>query len=201
MKNKITIKIIRNLLTYFSVFLIIFIGFISCSSDDKYDIINSIPEHEHEEISKIVLKFINLTDPTLVREFSYQVKEGTTELPLTLVNIPAGTYNVETYFYSAHGDHIHDVTDEIFIEDAEDHFVYYQKLNNSQINIKYAAEDRVDAQGRKLGHKTLWNVPKEGGMVYLYLMHQSADKNPDAPSAGQLGGEIDIEAHFEIKTD
>ena len=113
--------------TFLVVLTLILTTILSCSSDDRDDILNSIPEHDHDEISKIVLRFRNSDDPNLIREFKYEVPDGNTEFPITDINLPRGTYEAEIKFYTIHKNHEHDVTDEIFIDDADDHFVLYRK--------------------------------------------------------------------------
>ncbi|MGM5630886.1 hypothetical protein O2K51_08270 [Apibacter raozihei] len=198
MKN--IIKSISLKVALFSVFTILLsLAITSCSSSDRNDITDSIPEHEHDEISKVVLQFREKNSPATIYEVTYEVPEGTTVLPVADVNLPAGEYLVETHFYSPHDDHFHDVTDEIFIQDADDHFVFYQKLNTSNVSIVYADDDRIDTLGRKLGFKTVWTIQAGAtGQVYLYLMHQPAEKKQDAVSTDELGGEIDLEAHYKI---
>jgi hypothetical protein len=201
MKNTSYTKIRKTILLLTGIIFISMATF-SCSSEDKDDIINSVPDHEHDEISKIVLKFSDIADPSVIQEFIYEVPEGTTELPVTDINLPEGTYTAEINFYAPHGDHYHNVTDEIFMEDADDHFVFYQEIDSSGLTIAYAEDDRVDTLGRKLGYRTVWTLSQNGGgKIYIYLIHQPAKKDPNAPSAGQLGGEIDMEAHFNIKAD
>lgn len=184
-------------------FLVTFTLFLStllcCSSNDRDDIRNSLPEHDHDEMTKVVLQFRNSLDPNLIREFVYEVPEGTTNVPITNINLPAGTYNVEIKFYAQHDHHLHDVTDEIFIEDADDHFVLYKKINSNGLSISYADNDNIDTLGRKLGHYTVWTVEDQSlTTVYIYLLHQPAKKDPDISSAALLGGEIDLEAHFDV---
>ncbi|MCO6564438.1 MAG: hypothetical protein J6581_03225 [Apibacter sp.] len=189
---------IKNL-TFLVTFTLLLSILLSCSSNDRDDILNSLPEHDHDEMTKVILQFRNSLDPTLIREFVYEVPEGTTDVPVTNINLPSGTYNVEIKFYAQHDNHLHDVTDEIFIEDADDHFVLYQKLNSNGLNISYAENDNIDTLGRKLGHHTVWTVEDQAlSTVYIYLLHQPAKKDPNTSSAALLGGEIDLEAHFNV---
>lgn len=187
--------------TFLVVLTLILTTILSCSSDDRDNILNSIPEHDHDEISKIVLRFRNSDDPNLIREFKYEVPDGNTEFPITDINLPRGTYEAEIKFYTIHKNHEHDVTDEIFIDDADDHFVLYQKVNSKGLNITYADSDKIDTLGQKLGYYTIWEVGEEAiSKIYIYLLHQPAKKDPNVSSAALLGGEIDLEAHFNLET-
>ncbi|MDR1877531.1 MAG: hypothetical protein LBQ84_07895 [Flavobacteriaceae bacterium] len=201
--KKITYTKIKNIALLLATFTLVLTTTFSCSSDDdKDDIINKEPEHEHDEITKIILQFIDKTDTSIVHEFAYEAPEGTTVLPITDVNLPAGTYDVEISFYSPHNDHFHNVTDDIFIDDADDHFVFYHKVNASGLDIVYADDDKVDTSGNKLGHRTIWTLSSGGkATVYIYLLHQPAQKDTNAISTSQLGGEIDLEAHFSLEAE
>ncbi|MXO32468.1 hypothetical protein [Apibacter sp. B2912] len=189
---------IKNLIFWLPLTLLL-VTIFSCSSHDRDDILNSLPEHDHDEMSKVILQFRNSSDPNLIREYVYEVPEGSNEIPITDISLPTGTYNVEIKFYSQHENHLHDVTDEIFIEDADDHFVFYQKVDSKGLSITYADHDNIDTLGRKLGHHTVWTVEDQAfSTVYIYLLHQPAKKDPEATSAALLGGEIDLEAHFNV---
>ncbi|MDR2121617.1 MAG: hypothetical protein LBP34_00695 [Flavobacteriaceae bacterium] len=190
---------IKNTIALFISFIFILTSAISCSDDDDSvvaDIKNSVPEHEHAEITKVVLKFTDAAKKEY--KFDYVAPEGTTTLPITEVNVPAGTYDVEISFHYPHGDHFHSITDEVFIDDADDHFVLYQKIDGPKIDIVYADDDAIDTLGNKLGRYTTWTISGEG-KVYIHLIHQPVKKDPNALSAAQLGGEIDLEAHFDVK--
>ena len=186
-KNSIKTKI----KLFLSLFLI---GIVTSCSNDDYHV--EVPEGEHEEPVKIVLNFQSLTSD-LEKSYVYQVSDGTTEPPVTVINLPEGTYLVDIQLFALNGD---DLTDEIFGTDKDEHFMYFSKLNNSNVSISYADDDTTDSNGVKIGKKTIWTLTAGDSPQFVYLIHQPAVKDPDALSAAQLGGEIDLEAHFEVNT-
>lgn len=184
-------------ITIYSIFLSL-LGFVtSCSSDDDHVV---QPEHEHEEVSKIVLHFTNINKPSEIIEIPYEVPEGSTQYPLAKINLPAGSYNVEAHLFAHENDQYHEITEEIFKHDADDHFIFYQILNGKGLTIDYTNNDYVDTAGNKLGYNTVWTVTDEANNlpVYLYLLHQPANKKQDAVSLQELGGNIDLEAHYQL---
>ncbi len=194
MKNILNLTIKTTLA--FSLFGLLTTGFISCSSNDDYLDKVETPEGDHEEPVKLVLNFQSTTS-SLAKSYVYEVPEGTTEPVITqITNLPAGTYNVSIQMFAADGE---DLTDEIFGHDKDEHFVYYSKINNSNVNITYAGDDVRDSNQIQLGQKTVWTLSQGESPQIIYLVHQPAVKDPNAPSVQQLGGEIDLEAHFNIK--
>ncbi len=194
MKNilKLTIKI--NLILFLSGLFLS--GLTSCSSHDDYLDSAEIPDGEHEEPAKLVLNFQSTTS-NLAKSYVYEVPEGTTEPVITqITNLPAGTYDVSVQMFAADGE---DLTDEIFGHDKDEHFVYYSKVKNSNVNITYADDDVRDSNQVQIGKKTVWTLSQGESPQIVYLSHQPAVKNPNAVSIEQLGGEIDLEAHFNIK--
>ncbi|MDR3273145.1 MAG: hypothetical protein LBT29_06675 [Flavobacteriaceae bacterium] len=181
--------------TQIKIFLPLFlIGILTSCSNDDYHI--EIPEGEHEEPVKIILNFESLPS-NLKKSYVYQVSDGETEPPVTVINLTSGVYKVNIQFFSLNGD---DLTDEIFDTDKDEHFVYFSKLNNSNVSIAYADDDATDSGGNKIGRKTIWTLTAGNTPQFVYLIHQPAVKDPNALSAGQLGGEIDLEAHFEVES-
>lgn len=184
------INTINRIAIYFSV-LITTIFLSSCLDND----VPTAPAHEHEEPTKITLRFENANTPSSVFVYSYQVVEGSTEQPTVAIsNLTSGIYKVSVQLFSNE----EDITDEIFGEDKDDHFVFYQTSDGNNVQISYADNDVIDSNNNKVGKNTIWNITPGNSNVTVYLLHQPNNKNPNATSTSQLGGEIDLESKFSI---
>lgn len=158
--------------------------------------------HNHDEVQYLTVKLTNQADSTEVQTSTF--KAGGADQLITLKN--GAVYNVELSLSEPHGDHTHDVTDEI-IEEKEEHFFTY-RFANVQVKVKrtdLAETTRKD--GTKVGLKTQWTVvsaPEKGAKVNVILHHKPASvtvADAQGDEAGTAkGGEEDIDAIFDVKT-
>ena len=175
-----------NLLTskkYIIIFSILFIAQ-SCSKDDPEEI------HEHEEINRVSLTFSEGSNSQTVTW-----DEGST---IPTINIDANkTYQVGFYVYNASNPNdVENITTEI-IEEADEHFVFYELAGVSNLSIQSATNDVSDSDGIAININTTWTTgDAESGTVRVYLIHGPSSKS--GTTRAQFGGGTDVEVNFPI---
>lgn len=179
------LKNINSLITkkYLIIFSILFIAQ-SCSKDDPEEI------HEHEEINRVSLTF---SEGSNSETFTWD--EGST---IPTINIDANkTYQVGFYVYNASNpSDVENVTTEI-IEEADEHFVFYELAGISNLTIQSATNDVSDSDGIPININTSWTTgDAESGTVRVYLIHGPSSKS--GSTRAQFGGGTDVEVNFPI---
>ena len=175
-----------NLLTSKKYLIILSILFISqsCSKDDPKEI------HEHEEINRGSLTFVEGSNSE-----TFTWDEGST---IPTINIDANkTYQVGFYAYNASNpSDVENVTTEI-IEEADEHFVFYELAGISNLTIQSATNDVSDSDGIPININTSWTTgDAESGTVRVYLIHGPSSKS--GSTRAQFGGGTDLEVNFPI---
>ena len=179
------LKNINSIITkkYLIIFSILFIAQ-SCSKDDPEEI------HEHEEINRVSLTFSEGSNSQTVTW-----DEGST---IPTINIEANkTYQVGFYVYDASNpSDVENVTTEI-IEEADEHFVFYELAGISNLTIQSATNDVSDSDGIPININTSWTTgDAESGTVRVYLIHGPSSKS--GSTRAQFGGGTDVEVNFPI---
>ena len=179
------LKNINSIITkkYLIIFSILFIAQ-SCSKDDPEEI------HEHEEINRVSLTF---SEGSNSETFTWD--EGST---IPTINIDANkTYQVGFYVYNASNpSDVENVTTEI-IEEADEHFVFYELAGISNLTIQSATNDVSDSDGIPININTSWTTgDAESGTVRVYLIHGPSSKS--GSTRAQFGGGTDVEVNFPI---
>ena len=179
------LKNINSIITkkYLIIFSILFIAQ-SCSKDDPEEI------HEHEEINRVSLTFSEGSNSQTVTW-----DEGST---IPTINIEANkTYQVGFYVYNASNpSDVENVTTEI-IEEADEHFVFYELAGISNLTIQSATNDVSDSDGIPININTSWTTgDAESGTVRVYLIHGPSSKS--GSTRAQFGGGTDVEVNFPI---
>ena len=179
------LKNINSLITkkYLIVFSILFIAQ-SCSKDDPKEI------HEHEEINRVSLTF---SEGSNSETFTWD--EGST---IPTINIDANkTYQVSFYAYDASDSNdVENVTTEI-IEEADEHYIFYELAGISNLAIQSATNDISGSDGVPININTDWITgDAESGTVRVYLIHGPTSKS--GSTRAQFGGGTDVEVNFPI---
>ena len=179
------LKNINSIITkkYLIIFSILFIAQ-SCSKDDPKEV------HEHEEINRVSLTF---SEGSNSETFTWD--EGST---IPTINIDANkTYQVGFYVYDASNpSDVENVTTEI-IEEADEHFVFYELAGISNLTIQSATNDVSDSDGIPININTSWTTgDAESGTVRVYLIHGPSSKS--GSTRAQFGGGTDVEVNFPI---
>ena len=88
------------------------------------------------------------------------------------------------------------VTTEI-IEEADEHFVFYELAGVSNLSIQSATNDVSDSDGIAININTTWTTgDAESGTVRVYLIHGPSSKS--GTTRAQFGGGTDVEVNFPI---
>lgn len=157
---------------------------VQCKKDSPEEI------NEEEVINRVTLT-VTASDNTST---DYTWNEGDTVPSITLATNT--TYNVSIHFYDASdASDVEDITEEV-IEEADEHFVFYQ-VSSAALSISSASNDIVDTDGTSINLKTQWAAAGAStGAVRVYLIHEPTSKT--AASRGELGGSTDVELDFPV---
>lgn len=158
--------------------------FIQCKKDTPEEI------NEEEVINRVTLT-VTAADGSLN---DYTWNEGDAIPTITLA--ANTTSNVSVHFYDASdASDIEDITEEV-IEEADEHFVFYQ-ISSASLSISAASNDVVDADGIRINLKTEWAAAgASSGTVRVYLIHEPTSKT--GASRGEIGGSTDVELDFPV---
>lgn len=179
-----------------AVLFVLAVALISCRDKDHHP----HDTHEHEEISKVVMKVTNLATN---HEQSITYINGAASGALNLEN--GKRYRVELDFQSKHNDHYHSVNDEI-IKERDEHFIVFKFAGvNPKLTRQSANDVRSDA--KIVGLKSEWEMtaaPAANAKVQIQLMHQPTSVNQDSPSIDQqygavTGGDADVDMTINIQ--
>jgi hypothetical protein len=182
MKNFIqtTYTHISHTATVFALILL----FIQCKKDSPEEI------NEEEVINSVTLT-VTAADGS---SNDYTWNEGESEPTITLA--ANTTSNVSIHFYDASdASDVEDITEEV-IEEADEHFVFYQ-ISSASLSIAAASNDVEDSDGTSINLKTEWTAAGAStGSVRVYLIHETTSKT--GTSRGELGGSTDVELDFPV---
>lgn len=178
---------INSTYTHISRVAIVFaltVLFIQCKNDSPEEI------NEEEVINRVSLT-VTAADGS---SNDYTWNEGDTVPTITLA--ANTTSNVSIHFYDASdASDVEDITEEV-IEEADEHFVYYQ-VSSASLSISAASNDVEDAAGISINLKTEWAAAAaSSGTVRVYLIHEPTSKT--GGSRGELGGSTDLELDFPV---
>lgn len=178
---------INTTYTHISRIAIVFaltVLFIQCKKDTPEEI------NEEEVINRVTLT-VTAADGS---SNDYTWNEGDTIPTITLA--ANTTSNVSVHFYDASdASDVEDITEEV-IEEADEHFVFYQ-ISSASLSISAASNDVVDADGISINLKTEWAAAAaSSGTVRVYLIHEPTSKT--GGSRGELGGSTDVELDFPV---
>lgn len=177
-----------------AVLFVLAIALISCRDDD-----HPHDTHEHEEISKVVMKVTNLAN-NQTQTITYIDGRASDHLHLN-----SGTrYHVELDFQTKHDDHYHSVNDEI-IKEKDEHFILFKFAETIPKLIRKAAKD-VRSDGNIVGLNTEWEMGQNissNAKVQIVLMHKPTSVNQNTPSADKqygtaTGGDADVDMGISI---
>ena len=121
--------------------------------------------------------------------------EGST---IPTINIDANkTYQVSFYAYDASDSNdVENVTTEI-IEEADEHYIFYELAGISNLAIQSATNDISGSDGVPININTDWITgDAESGTVRVYLIHGPTSKS--GSTRAQFGGGTDVEVNFPI---
>lgn len=180
-------KITLNSYSAMRYFLALFITVLTvqCSKDDE------TPEeiNEEETINRVTL---TVTSPGGSNTYTWN--EGET---IPTVNLTANAvHQVSISFFDATDpSDVEDITEEV-IEEADEHFVFYE-VANASLTIASASNDVVDADGVSINIHTEWTAGAAGsGTVRAVLIHEPTSKSGTTRS--DLGGSTDVELDFPV---
>ena len=165
--------------------LVIFI--LSCSKDEP-EVVN-----EEELITRVTLT-VNKEGEAEKQVYAWNL-DGEKETDIILEN--NAVYEATISFENASNPNdIEDITAEV-IEEADDHYVFFEKVNLSDLTIESSTSDIKDSKGIALNVKTKWTTSVAGsGIVRVYLIHLPTTKAGDARA--DFGGETDVSVDFSI---
>ena len=161
----------------------------SCSNDDDPEDI-----HEHENITRVTLEFYSGDECCVVRE-EFTWDDGST--PPTLTLSADSEYFVIINFYDASDpNNIEDITPEIE-EEANEHYVLYEKAGVSNLTITSSGIDISGSDGIPINLLTDWSTgAAESGNVVVHLIHEPTNKN--GTTRASFGGANDVEINFPV---
>ena len=182
MKNFITTTYthISRIATLFALTIL----FIHCKKDTPEEI------NEEEVINRVTLT-VTAADGS---SNDYTWNEGDAVPSITL--IANSTSNVSVHFYDASdASDVEDITEEV-IEEADEHFVFFQ-VSGASVSISSASNDVVDTDGTSINLKTEWVAGgASAGTVRVYLIHEPTSKS--GATRGEIGGSTDVELDFPV---
>jgi hypothetical protein len=178
---------INSAYTHISRIAIVFalsVFFIQCKKDTPEEI------NEEEVINRVTLT-VTAADGSS-NDYTWNQGDAIPTIPLAANTIS----NVSVHFYDASdASDIEDITEEV-IEEADEHFVFYQ-ISSASLSISAASNDVVDADGISINLKTEWTAAAaSSGAVRVYLIHEPTSKT--GASRGELGGSTDVELDFPV---
>lgn len=181
-----------NFAVLFAVFMVVF----SCRKS------GAVPEdtHEHEEISRVILKLTKISDGT---SQTVICTDGVASAGLILDN--GESYEAELSFLAKHGNHYHEVNSEI-IKEKDEHFISFEFAGIDML-LGRSAQGDVRTDGNIVGLKSSWVVgsaPATDAKVGIKLYHQPKNVKQDSPSVAQqfgavTGGSVDVDIKIDIK--
>lgn len=177
--NSIYIHISRT-----AILFVLTIFFIQCKKDTPEEI------NEEEVINRVTLT-VTTADGS---SNDYTWNEGDT---IPLITLSANSIsNVSIHFYDASdASDVEDITEEV-IEEADEHFVFYQ-VSGASVSISAANNDVVDSDGVSINLKTEWATTEVSiGSVRVSLIHEPTSKS--GATRGELGGSTDVELDFPV---
>lgn len=162
----------------------------------------AVPEdtHEHEEISRIILKLTKTSDQS-VQTVIYTDGNASGDLALS----KGETYTAELSFLAKHDNHYHEVNSEI-IEEKDEHFITFS-FAGVDMGLLREAKDDVRSDGNIVGLKSTWTVetaPNTGARVDIKLHHKPTSITQNSPSQAKqfgttVGGSTDVDVKIAIK--
>ncbi len=171
--------ILRTMFTL-SVFLL----FTNCKKEAPEEI------NEEEVINRVTLSVTASDNSTT----AYTWNEGSTIPTISLA--ANASYSVSVSFYDASDvSEIEDITEEV-IEEADEHFVFYE-IASANLVIASASADVRDSNGVSINLITDWTTTEaSSGQVRLFLIHEPNDKAASTRAA--IGGASDLELSFPV---
>ena len=171
------------------IFTILCLGIfiLSCSKDEP-EVIN-----EEELITRVTLT-VNKEGEAEKQVYAWNL-DGEKETDIILES--NAVYEATISFANASNPNdIEDITAEV-IEEADDHYVFFEKGYLSDLTIESSTSDIKDSKGIALNVKTKWTTSTTGsGTVRVYLIHLPTTKAGDARA--DFGGETDVSVDFSI---
>lgn len=169
-----------------SILALLFVStVVQCKKDSPEEI------HDEETINRVTLTVTDANGTST----DYTWNEGDNE---PNINLSANsTHQVSIAFYDASdAADVEDITEEV-IEEADEHFVFYQ-VNSASLTIAAASNDVTDSDGVAIHVKTQWTTTDaSSGVVMVYLVHEPTSKTGTTRSA--LGGSTDVELSFPVE--
>ena len=159
----------------------------SCRKDDPKEV------HEHEVITRVTLDITEKGSLTGTQTVAWE-EDG--EAPAIVLE-PMTAYEVTIGFYDASApDDVEDITPEV-IEEADEHFVFFDTVDTLKLRIESADGDVLDSQDEAVQIHTRWTTGEpSSGTLRVYLIHQPATKT--ATTRDGFRGETDVEVDFPI---
>lgn len=194
---------IKNTLNLFAA-VFMALAFTACDSDDDNG--TTPPAGSDEEvITDLILTFEN-PDTQTTQTFTWSDPDGIggDEPTIDAMNLTPGAYTVNiTVLDASDPNDVEDLTEEIAVEEADEHQFFFELLNGADdlITITYAD---FDEDLNPIGAETLWTVTGATAgeeSVRITLIHEP-NKNAPGASEGilssEIGGETDIEVEFDV---
>ena len=158
---------------------------VQCSKDSPDEI------HDHETINRVTLT-VTRADGTST---DYTWNEGDNE---PTINLGANsTHQVSIAFYDvSDAAEVENITEEV-IEEADEHFVFYE-VASASLTISAASNDIRDSDGIAININTEWTTgDASSGVVQAALIHGPTSKTGSTRSS--LGGGTDVELNFPVE--
>ena len=169
-----------------SIFALLFMStVVQCKKDSPEEI------HDEETINRVTLTVTDASGASA----DYTWNEGDNE---PTINLSANsTHQVSIAFYDASdAAEVDNITEEV-IEEADEHFVFFQ-VNSAALTIAAASDDVTDSDGVTINLNTQWTTTDaSSGVVLVYLVHEPTSKTGATRSA--LGGSTDVELNFPVQ--
>ncbi len=169
---------------------------LSCNKrDDPADL------KEHEEISKVSLKFKDLANQTVQNA---DFINGSMVLPVVLSKDKSYAVNIE--YFQKEKDNTYTSMNSEIIAEKNDHFMVFQFVGQSiEVKRVIAGDQRTD--GNIVGLSSIWkptSTAASGAFGKIKLIHQPTSVVMNTPSVDNqqgstTGGETDIELTFTLQ--
>ena len=169
----------------------------SCKKDEPKD---PVVPHEEELITSLTLTFVNQSNSSDIKVFSWYDADGDSGLDpvINAESLDANTiYNVSVELLNTTENPAENITEEV-AEEAEEHQFFYVASQNSGVTAQY---DDQDVNGNPIGINTVFtttNVSADGSLIVTLKHEPTKGPNVGIEDAASAGGESDIQVTFEL---
>ena len=170
----------KNIISKIALLSLLLIFSYCSKSDDPVEV------NEVEAFTRVVLKVGGYT-------YTYNVGSPAPEIKLAFGEV----YGTSIEFYDASDPNdVENMTLEV-IEEADEHYIFYEVSSGVGLNITSNSSDVIGAESKGININTDWTATDNGsGTLRVSLIHQPT--NVAGTTRAAIGGETDIEVDWPI---